>query len=53
MDYVEELMHTGALSTGDLVETIKQQQLEMKHLRRELALYKSKLVKAIKAGYQP
>jgi flagellar biosynthesis protein FlhG len=53
MDYVEELMHTGALSTGDLVETIKQQQLEMKHLRRELALYKSKLVKAIKAGFQP
>lgn len=53
MDYVEELMHTGALSTGDLVETIKQQQLELKHLRRELALYKSKLVKAIKAGFQP
>ncbi len=53
MDYVEELMHTGALSTGDLIETIKQQQLEMKHLRRELALYKSKLVKAIKAGFQP
>lgn len=53
MDYVEELMHSGALSTGDLVETIKQQQLEMKHLRRELALYKSKLVKAIKAGFKP
>lgn len=53
MDYVEELMHTGALSTGDLVETIKQQQLEMKHLRRELALYKSKLVKAMKAGFKP
>ncbi len=53
MDYVEELMHTGALSTGDLVETIKQQQLEIKHLRRELALYKSKLVKAMKAGFKP
>ena len=53
MDYVEELMQTGALSTGDLVETIKQQQLEMKHLRRELALYKSKLVKAMKAGFKP
>lgn len=51
MDYVEDLLHTGALTTGDLVETIKTQQYEINQLKRENALFKSKLVKAMEAGF--
>ena len=50
--YVEELLHSGTLTTGDLIETIKNQQLEIRHLRKENTLYKSKLVKAIQQGYR-
>ena len=50
MEYVEELLHTGALSTGDLVETVKSQQIEIQHLKKENALLKSKIVKAIERG---
>lgn len=52
MDYVEDLLHTGALTTGDLVETIKSQQFEINQLKKENALYKSKLVKAMEAGFK-
>lgn len=52
MDYIEDLLHTGALTTGDLVETIKHQQYEINQLKKENALYKSKLVSAIEAGYK-
>ncbi|MFP4484905.1 MAG: P-loop NTPase [Spirochaetaceae bacterium] len=52
MDYIEDLLHTGALTTGDLVETIKHQQYEINQLKKENALYKSKLVGAIEAGYK-
>jgi flagellar biosynthesis protein FlhG len=52
IDYVEELLHSGALSTGDLVETIKNQQIEISHLRKENMLYKSKLVKAMQQGFE-
>jgi len=31
MDYVEDLLHSGALSQGDLVETIKSQQFEIQN----------------------
>ncbi len=51
MEYVEDLLNTGTLSTGDLVETIKSQQTEISHLRKQNALYKAKLVKAIQQGY--
>ncbi|MFP4373983.1 MAG: P-loop NTPase [Spirochaetaceae bacterium] len=50
--YVEELLHSGTLTTGDLIETIKNQQLEIRHLRKENMLYKSKLVKAMQQGYR-
>ncbi|MFN2311840.1 MAG: P-loop NTPase [Spirochaetia bacterium] len=53
MDYIEDLLHSGALSTGDLVETIKNQQIEISHLKKENTLYKSKLVKAMHQGYRP
>jgi len=52
VDYIEDLLHSGALSQGDLVETIKNQQIEIQHLRRENMLYKSKLVKAMRQGYE-
>lgn len=52
MSYIEELLHSGALTTGDLIETIKNQQLEIRHLRKENTLYKSKLVKAMQQGYR-
>jgi len=49
--YVEDLLHTGALTTGDLVETVKNQQLEISQLKKENMLLKSKLVKAIHQGF--
>ncbi len=52
MDYVEDLLHTGALTQGDLVETVKTQQLEINQLRRENQLLKSKLLKASAQGYR-
>lgn len=49
--FLEDLLNSGTLTTADLVETVKTQQLELQHLRKENALLKSKLVKAIHAGY--
>jgi len=42
---LEELLHCGALSTGDLIETIKNQQYDIKRLKRENNFLKKKLVK--------
>lgn len=50
-DYVNELLHTGALSQGDLLETVKSQQIEINQLRRENDLLKAKIVRAANAGY--
>ncbi len=50
-DYVEDLLHTGALSTGDLIETVKMQQIELNQMRKENNLLKTKLVRALKQGY--
>ena len=47
MEYIEELLHSGALSQGDLVETIKTQQLEISKLRKENSFIKMKLTEAI------
>ncbi len=52
MDYVEELVGSGALSMGDLAETIKSQQYEISVLRKENTLLKSKIVQALKQGYR-
>lgn len=53
MDYVEDLMQTGALSTGDLIETVKSQQLEISSLKKQNALYKNKLLQAMRKGWNP
>ena len=49
---LEELLHSGVLTQGDLIETIKMQQYEIKKLKRENRFIKSKLVKASEAGFQ-
>jgi flagellar biosynthesis protein FlhG len=47
LGYIEELMQAGALSMGDLIETVKTQQLEINHLKKENQFLKSKLLKYI------
>jgi flagellar biosynthesis protein FlhG len=49
--YVEELLSSGALTTGDLVETVRSQQFEIDKLRRENQFIKYKLSKAIAQGF--
>ena len=53
MEYVEDLLHSGALSQGDLVETVKSQQLEISKLKKENNFLKLKLSKAIAKGFKP
>ena len=52
MDYVEDLLKSGALSQGDLVETVKTQQIEISKLRKENNLLKFKLSNAISKGFK-
>jgi len=49
---LEELLHSGALTQGDLIETIRMQQYEISKLKKENRFIKSKLVKATEAGFQ-
>ena len=49
--YVEELLSSGALTTGELVEAIKSQQFEIYKLRRENRFLKHKLSKALGQGF--
>lgn len=51
IEYVEELLNTGTLSMGDLLETVKNQQLEIAALKRENAFIKTKLLQAAKNGF--
>ena len=53
MDYVEDLLHSGALSQGDLVETVKSQQLEIAKLKKENNFLKLKLTNAMTKGFDP
>ncbi|MDR2305275.1 MAG: P-loop NTPase [Treponema sp.] len=52
IEYVEDLLHSGALSQGDLIETVKSQQIEIAKLRKENNFIKLKLSKAIAQGYK-
>jgi len=51
-DYVGELLHSGALSEGDLVETVKSQQIEIAKLRKENNFMKLKLNQALQQGFK-
>ncbi|MDR0502138.1 MAG: P-loop NTPase [Treponema sp.] len=52
MEYVEDLLHSGALSQGDLIETVKSQQLEISKLKKENNFIKLKLTKALQQGFK-
>ncbi|WP_028972687.1 P-loop NTPase [Spirochaeta cellobiosiphila] len=49
---VEALLNTGALTMGDLVETIRVQQLELNQIKKENLLLKSKILRAAKQGFK-
>jgi flagellar biosynthesis protein FlhG len=49
--YVEELLSSGALTTGELVEAIRSQQFEIDKMRRENQFLKFKLAKALSQGF--
>ncbi len=52
LEYLEDLLHSGALSMGDLVETIKSEQFEISRLKKENQLLKTKLVRAAREGFE-
>jgi flagellar biosynthesis protein FlhG len=53
MEYVEDLLHSGALSQSDLVDTVKSQQLEIAKLKKENNFLKLKLSNAMAKGFAP
>lgn len=52
MAYVEELAGTGALTPGELAETLKQQQFEITRLKNENNLLKKKILEAAAKGFK-
>ncbi len=49
---LENLLHSGALTRGDLIDTIRAQQYDIGALKKENQLLKSKLLKAMDQGYK-
>ncbi|MDR2478847.1 MAG: P-loop NTPase [Treponema sp.] len=52
MEYVEDLLHSGALTQGDLIETVKSQQFEIAKLKKENSFIKLKLTQAAQQGFR-
>ena len=52
MEYVEDLLHSGAMSQGDLIETVKSQQLEIAKIKKENNFIKLKLTRAMQQGFK-
>jgi flagellar biosynthesis protein FlhG len=52
MDYVEDLLHSGAMSHSDLIETVKSQQFEISKLRKEINFIRQKLTRAAQQGFK-
>jgi len=52
MEYIEDLLHSGAMNKGDLIETVKSQQFEISKLRKEVNFVKTKLAHAIQQGFR-
>jgi len=52
MEYVEDLLHSGAMNKGDLIETVKSQQIEISKLKKENNFIKLKLTRAMQQGYK-
>jgi flagellar biosynthesis protein FlhG len=51
-EYVEELLRSGALTQGDLLETVKSQQMELAKLKKENNFLKLKLSRAVSLGFK-
>jgi len=51
-EMMEEMLHSGTLSEGDLIDTIKAQQYEIKTLKKENTFLKTQLSKAIYKGFK-
>ena len=49
---MEELLHSGTLTSSDMIDIIKSQQIEITELKKENNLIKSKLVKASEQGFR-
>ena len=49
--FVEELLASGALTTGELIDAIRSQQFELDKIRRENQFLKHKLAKALTQGF--
>jgi flagellar biosynthesis protein FlhG len=49
---LENLLHSGALTQGDLIDTIKAQQYDISSLKKENRFLKSKLLKAAEQGFE-
>lgn len=52
MSGIDDLVGSGQLSTGELIEMIKTQAYEITQLKKENILLKSKIVKAAKQGFK-
>ncbi|MCL2765984.1 MAG: P-loop NTPase [Treponema sp.] len=52
MEYIEDLLHSGVMSQGDLIETVKSQQLEISKIKKESNFLKLKLAKAMQQGFK-
>ncbi len=49
---LENLLHSGTLTKGDLIETVKSQQYEISVLKKQNNLLKSKLLTAARQGFK-
>lgn len=49
---IKNLLNSGVLTPGDLIETIRTQQYELTSTKKENALLKSRLIKAVNQGYK-
>ena len=49
---MEEMLHSGVLTHGDLIDTIKSQHYEIAALKKENIFIKTQLAKAIKEGFK-
>ncbi|MDR2965566.1 MAG: P-loop NTPase [Treponema sp.] len=52
LNYVEDLLHSGAMNQGDLIETVKLQQLEIAKIKKENNFLKQKLTRAMQQGFK-
>jgi len=52
MEYIEDLLNSGAMSHGDLIETVKSQQFEINKLKKENNFIKLKLTRAMQQGFK-